>query len=97
MPQSVVSKARFSNFVLEDGSFISLKNVNLAYNLSNLDLDFLDSASIFLTGTNLITWTDYSGYDPEVNADFNSGLTPGVDNGTYPQTITVSLGLNLKF
>ena len=89
--------ARFSNFVLEDGSFIRLKNVNLAYNLSNLDLDFLDSASIFLTGTNLITWTDYSGYDPEVNADFNSGLTPGVDNGTYPQTITVSLGLNLKF
>ena len=89
---------RFADFIVEDGSYVRLKNVNLSYALpKSLGVKWLKNASVFVTATNLITITDYSGYDPEVNADFDSGLTQGVDNGTYPQFRTFSTGINLKF
>lgn len=89
---------RFADFIVEDGSYIRLKNVNLSYELpKSSGIKWFKGARIFITATNLITITDYSGYDPEVNADFDSGLTQGVDNGTYPQFRTISTGVNFKF
>ncbi len=86
---------RFNTNLVEDGSFIRLKNVNLSYNI-DVKSKWIKSMTIFANATNLLTITDYKGYDPEVSANFSSGLTPGVDNGTYPQSITVSTGLNIK-
>jgi hypothetical protein len=89
--------SRFADFLIEDGSFVRLKNVTLGYNIPLRSQKLIKSAKIFITGTNLITKTKYSGYDPEVNTNFNNPLSPGIDNGTYPQVKTYSVGLNIKF
>ncbi|MCX6300537.1 MAG: TonB-dependent receptor [Bacteroidetes bacterium] len=88
---------RFSDFLIEDGSFVRLKNVTLGYNFPMGKQKIIKSAKLFITGTNLFIITKYTGYDPEVNTNYNNPLTPGIDNGTYPQVKTYSLGINLKF
>ncbi|SHJ19407.1 TonB-linked outer membrane protein, SusC/RagA family [Arenibacter nanhaiticus] len=87
-----------SSRVIEDGSYIRLKTVNLSYAFSKKVLDKLqvNSLSIFLSGQNLITWTDYSGFDPDVSVN-RSAIMPGVDYSSYPVSRTFSLGLNITF
>ncbi len=80
---------------VEDGSYIKLKNVNLRYAfaptlINRIGLRSLDA---FVTATNLITWTRYTGFDPDVNS--YSGLRVGVDEGSYPQSRTVIFGLGI--
>lgn len=89
--------SRFSDFIIEDGTYFRVKNVNIGYNVPVKRLKWVKDIKIFLTATNLFTITDYSGYDPEVNADYGTGLTQGVDNGSYPQYRTFTAGINLKF
>jgi len=89
--------SRFSNFLLEDGSFVRLKNVTLGYNIPLGKVKVVKNARVFVTATNLVTITKYTGYDPEVNTNYNNPLTPGVDNGTYPQSKTFSAGINVRF
>ncbi|MBD0835682.1 SusC/RagA family TonB-linked outer membrane protein [Aestuariibaculum suncheonense] len=87
-----------SSRIVEDGSYIRLKTINLSYNFSK-DLVkklSLNEASIYLSAQNLITWTNYSGFDPDVSVN-SSPIMPGVDYSSYPVTRTVSLGLNLTF
>ncbi len=85
-----------SRFV-EDGSYVRLKAVTLAYTFKKSFLG-LSSLKFYATGQNLYTWTKYSGFDPEVSANFsNSGTSPGVDYGTYPQVRTYILGLKAGF
>ena len=59
----------------------------------------LDNVRLYMNIQNLYTFTNYSGYDPEVGASTtdSSGLTFGMDNGRYPSPLTCSLGLNLTF
>jgi len=90
-------RGRLSNFYLEDGSFVRLKNLSLSYNLRSNTIKWLRSAKVFVSGTNLITWTKYKGYDPEVSANATSSLTPGIDFGTVPQYRTYSAGMNITF
>ncbi len=87
-----------SRFV-EDGSYIRLKTVTLAYNFKP---EFLESVhinrmSVYATGQNLLTFAHYSGFDPEVNAFGTSATELGVDYGTYPQARTVIFGVKLDF
>lgn len=91
------SDSRIQSRWVEDGSYIKLKNINLNYSfpealISRLGLSKLDA---YITGSNLITWTKYTGFDPDVNS--YSGLRAGVDEGSYPQSRTVILGLNFGF
>ena len=91
------SDSRIQSRWVEDGSYIKLKNVNLGYSfpqqlIGRFGLSKLDA---YVTGTNLITWTKYTGFDPDVNS--YSGLRAGVDEGAYPQSRTVILGLNFGF
>jgi hypothetical protein len=90
---------RFTDFLVEDGSFVRLKNITLSYNLQQKFLSDLGIKNLKLiaSATNLLTLTKYSGYDPEVNGSNRSGLTPGVDFGTIPQYRTFSLGININF
>ncbi|MCB0505779.1 MAG: TonB-dependent receptor [Cyclobacteriaceae bacterium] len=84
---------------VEDGSYLRLKAVTLTYNV-NLDLlkkVGIKKLSIYSTGENLLTFTKYSGFDPEVNAFGNSPLELGIDYGTYPQAVTVIFGVNVEF
>ena len=82
---------RVSDRYLEDGSYVKLKNINLSYRLPEGTFgNAVRSAKVYLSAQNLITITNYSGFDPEVGV-------AGMDNGTYPVTRIVSLGLNVNF
>jgi hypothetical protein len=82
---------------IEDGSFLRLKNVSLAYNVPEHIIEKLKISGlrIYVTGENLLTWTHYTAYDPEVSS--YSGLQIGVDDGSYPQSRTYIFGLNVQF
>jgi TonB-dependent starch-binding outer membrane protein SusC len=96
-PDNYKNSTRF----IEDGSFLRLKSLTLAYNFNNdlVQKLKLQKLTLYATGQNLFTITDYSGFDPEVNAfGTNSrGTEIGVDYGTYPQTRTIVFGLNVDF
>jgi TonB-linked SusC/RagA family outer membrane protein len=83
---------------IEDGSFLRLKTVSLGYTFPEKLLDYLKikRCRVYVTGQNLLTWTNYSGFDPEVSTRGN-GLTSGVDFGAYPRTRTIIGGLSLTF
>ncbi len=90
---------RFSNRWLEDGSYVRLKNLTLAYNVpAGLSRHAaLKNVRVYLTAQNLVTWTKYTGYDPEVSADPFSTTGFGRDYGVYPQARTYTVGLNANF
>ncbi len=82
---------------IEDGSYVRMKAVTLGYNFKKLFLG-LTSLKLYATGQNLITWTKYSGFDPEVSAfGGNTGTGQGIDYGTYPQVRTFIFGLKAGF
>lgn len=84
---------------LEDGSFIRLKNISLGYTLPSNVMDRLNLSKIrvYVSGQNLWTITDYSGFDPEVNSAGSSDTNVGLDLGGYPPSKSFTLGLNLSF
>ncbi len=88
---------RRSDLFIEDGSYIRLRNIRIDYALPLGDTKFIKSANIYLSGNNIITITNYKGYDPEVNAFSGNSLQQGVDNGAYPGSKTVTLGLTVNF
>ncbi len=88
---------RVSSYKVEDGSFVRLKSVRIAYNLPSswLERVKIRSFQIFATGQNLVTWTDYSGPDPEVNYAGTNNTIIGTDFYTYPVAKTYMFGFNL--
>lgn len=87
------SDSRVQSRWVEDASYIKLKNVSLKYSFQSdwvkrIGLHKIDA---FATATNLITWTKYTGFDPDVNS--YSGLRVGLDEGSYPQSRTFMFGL----
>jgi TonB-linked SusC/RagA family outer membrane protein len=87
-----------SRFV-EDGSYLRIKNITLAYDFAPKFLTkmHLSKLQVYATGQNLLTLTRYSGYDPEVNAYGGHSVAMGVDYGTYPQSKAIVFGLNVEF
>ncbi len=88
-----------SSWHVEDGSFLRLRNVNLGYNFSEKMLDrisFIKAARIYVALQNPVTWTKYSGYNPEVS-DRSNATTSGEDYGVYPVSKTTAIGLNITF
>ena len=88
---------RTSTWHLEDGSYLRLQNVTLGYTLpKNLTQRFfVEKLRVYVSGQNLWTSTNYSGYNPEVNARPSNSLSPGEDYGTYPLAKTFLFGLNI--
>lgn len=85
---------RMSSRYLEDGSYLKLRTVSLGYTLNN-PFDGIRRLRLSLSGNNLFTITDYSGYDPEVNSFGSNATTRGIDGGGYPQSRTFIFGVNL--
>ncbi|MBO0949043.1 SusC/RagA family TonB-linked outer membrane protein [Fibrella forsythiae] len=88
-----------TRFIL-DGSFVRLRNVTLAYNLPKtlISKAKLNNVRVFVTGLNLLTFTNYAGWDPEVNADdIVSNIAQGYDFYTAPQARTITGGINIGF
>lgn len=94
-----VDNVRNSTRFVEDGSYVRLKSVTLTYNINEERLKRigLQKLAVYATGQNLLTFTNYSGFDPEVNAFGRSATELGIDYGTYPQARTVIVGLNVEF
>ncbi|MCE6988106.1 TonB-dependent receptor [Dyadobacter sp. CY323] len=92
------SQAQMSDRFVEDGSYMRFKNIQLSYNLpvSSLHIKWMRNAQIYVSGQNLITFTKYSWYDPEVNS-YGSGnsVVQGVDHYVYPVAKTVTVGLRV--
>ncbi len=83
---------------VEDGSYVRLKSVTLSYKIiDNPKFKAIKKLTVYITGENLLTLTNYSGFDPEVNAFGSSATELGIDYGTYPQSKTLILGLNVEF
>jgi TonB-linked SusC/RagA family outer membrane protein len=97
-----VAQAVIHSWAVEDGSFIRLNNLSLGYTLpktltSNLGISKL---RIYATGNNLMLFTNYSGYDPEVSTTRSSSytaLTPGVDYSSFPKSRSFTIGLDVTF
>ena len=89
-----------SSRYIYDADYIRLKNVTIGYNLPSGVLRKLkiSSTRFYVTGVNLLTFTDYPGWDPEVNTDYRSGnRNQGSDFYAAPQIKNISVGLNIGF
>ena len=95
----LMSSAVFSDWAVEDGSFLRLSSVTVGYTLPERWMKKLriQRFRLYVTGTNLFCWTGYSGYDPEVDTRRATPLTPGVDYSAYPRSRSVVFGANLTF
>lgn len=89
----------YSSRVIEDGSYLRLKALTVGYSLPNTILKRINiqQARFSLSGSNLITWTNYSGLDPEVSVRNVSILTQGFDFSAYPRNKVITIGLNVTF
>lgn len=90
---------RNSSYFVEDGSYLRVKNISIAYDIK---ARFLQRAGIsklqpYFSASNLLTWTSYKGMDPEVNQWGNSGAVQGIDWGTYPHCRSYVFGINVEF
>ena len=88
-----------SDRYLEDGSYVRIKVISLSYNLPSkwMSAIKIDNARIYVTGENLFTFTDYTGFDPEVNRFGFDNTRMGYDYGGYPSSKTYIIGLNINF
>lgn len=87
----------YTDYWVEDGSFIRLRNINLGYTIPNnlLEKANISKLRVFIAAQNPLTFTKYTGFDPEVG---NNGLsTKGIDKGTYPVSSQFRLGVQLDF
>lgn len=87
-----------SDRTIQDGSFLRIKNIAFGYSHTSEKLQKIgiQGVRLYLSGQNLITFTQYRGYDPEVNA-YEDDARFGFDLSSYPQARTYTLGLNVTF
>ncbi|MEQ8556533.1 MAG: TonB-dependent receptor [Cyclobacteriaceae bacterium] len=92
-------RALMSDRIIEDGSFIRLQNVTLGYNFPDQVLERFGATGLrlYVSATNLLMLTDYLGYSPDVSVRGSNALNLGHDNGAYPLSRLVRLGVSLKF
>lgn len=90
---------RISDWYIEDGSYVKLKNIQIGYTFPQ-KLVHLRRLRVYVTGTNLLTITKYTGQDPEIgtitnNIPYNAPLYVGIDAGNYAVPRTITLGVNI--
>lgn len=88
---------RSSDLYIKDGSYARLKNIQLGYSLpsSLLQKAAISRLRVFVSAENLVTITDYDGFDPEIAS--GGYTTIGIDRGIYPQSRTIIIGANITF
>ena len=87
-----------STFHVEDGSYLRLQNLSLGYTFPDkwTRKAGISKLRVYVQGSNLFTWTDYSGYNPEVSNHASDALRPGEDYCSYPLARTFSVGINFN-
>ncbi|MBC7888549.1 MAG: hypothetical protein H7Z13_11770, partial [Ferruginibacter sp.] len=100
--------SRVSDFWLQDGAYMRIKNIQLGYTLPNRILKKLqvEKWRLYISASNLLTITDYKGFDPEIGVNStgygdvfsaNRDLQLGIDRGVYPQPRMLLFGINVTF
>jgi TonB-dependent starch-binding outer membrane protein SusC len=89
----------FTDWAVEDGSFLRLNTLTLGYTLPRdvIGKAYIQNLRFYISGYNVFLWTNYSGFDPEVSTRRRTPLTPGVDYSAYPRSRSVVFGMNLSF
>ncbi len=99
IPRAKVDPAPvFSDRLIEDGSFVRLKSLTLGYSVPKqlIEKIRLSNLRVYVIGQNLLTWTKYTGFDPEITSG-NNTVSQGTDSGIYPVSRTISGGLSIAF
>ena len=102
-PSNVLPKATtnrqivVNDYYIEDGSYLKIKNIVLGYTFTESMVKVVDRLNVYCSLNNFITFTNYSGFDPEVSFRGASNLTMGEDYSTYPQSKTVMFGVKIDF
>jgi len=104
MPRLTVNdpnqNTRISDRYVRDGSYLRLKNVTIGYTVPQRLFESIGAevrkARVFVGGQNLLTFTGYNGFDPEIG-ERNGVLDRGIDRGVYPQSRTFTVGLDFQF
>ncbi len=94
------NSTRLSTFYLQDGSFLRCTNISIGYNVPKVSVwtgNTLKGIRLHASVDNPFTITKYKGYNPEVDYNNGSNLTPGVDYGKYPLATSINFGVHLKF
>jgi len=86
-----------SSEYVENGNYLKLSRLAASYKLPLDSVKWIRGAEVVLSGLNLLTLTDYSGWNPEVNCFGKSGYTNGLDYGSYPAFRSFVLGIRLNF
>lgn len=91
--------AIFTDWAVEDGSFLRLNTLTLGYTTPEMFTSKLGISKLrfYMTASNVFVWTNYSGSDPEVSTKRKNPLTPGVDSSPYPRSRQMVFGMNLNF
>ncbi len=98
---SIYNTSQKNEYFIEDGSFLKLRELSVSYDLGSalrtvLPVD-VRNFRVQFTGQNLLTFTKYSGFDPEVNQGGTSSLTRGFDYNSFPQFRTYTIGISTTF
>jgi hypothetical protein len=92
---AVAGRLPISDYAIEDGSYLRCKNLTLGYTLP--EIKGISRCRIYVSGNNLFTITNYTGFDPEVNTFAGSNTLIGIDNLVYPQARSFTGGVQLTF
>lgn len=94
-----MTRVLFTDWAVEDGSFLRLNTLTLGYTTPESLISKLRVSKLrfYITASNVFVWTNYSGSDPEVSTKRKNPLTPSVDSSPYPRSRQVVFGLNLNF
>ena len=96
LPRGYVAGAyNVEEWRIDDGSFVKLREISLSYNIGQVK--FIKNLAVNISGRNLISWDNYKGYDPELNAGGQSTVLRNIDFGAVPIPRTFSLGLQARF
>lgn len=95
--RTTLNREQLNSQYLEDGSFLRLQSIRLSYTLERewLAKTPFRNVQVYVYGNQLLTWTNYTGYDPEVSG--NKVLTPGRDDSKYPHCRELGFGINVGF
>ena len=99
LPSTSVNGFYSQSYAVEDGSYLRINNVTLAYNFprSLISKAKMSSLRLYATVNNLATITGYTGYDPDASTRRSDPTTPGVDYAAYPRARTYVIGANVSF
>ncbi len=95
----IISSVPVHSWAIEDGSFLRISNVTIGYTIPKRISQkiLMQNLRVYFTCYNLALFTNYTGYDPEVDSRNASHLTPGIDYSAFPRARTFLGGLNITF